>query len=708
MVKYEQELIKNHNEKMVSCYDFRIKKMVKYYNTIFSFDIETTSTYTDNEKFAFMYEWTFGKLDDVSSETICYGRTWNDFLTLYDEIVANYNTSENKRCIIWVHNLGYEFQFMRKYFNFLSVFSVDERKPIKALTEEGIEFRDTYILSAMSLAKVADNLSEHIIEKMVGDLDYKLIRTEKTNLTEKELKYCENDVKIILYYIDEQKKQFCNNVAKIPLTNTGRVRDYVRNNCLYTNKSHKKSSAGKFNRYRALMQELTITSHEYSLLKQCFAGGYTHANSYYVNKKLENVSSIDFTSSYPFVMLSEKFPMSKPRKLENLTQEQFENLVTNENHGLMMKITFYDIESKVICDDYISEHKCLNIQNQMINNGRVHSADFLTLVVTDLDYKIIEKCYKYSSFEIHEIYDFYMTYLPKAIINSILDLYNKKTTLKGVEGYETEYMVSKQMLNSIYGMCVTDIVRDEILYNEEVWETEKADIEKNVEKYNTSKRRFLYYPWGVWVTAYARFNLWTGILNIYDDYVYSDTDSIKFLNLKKHEKFINTYNKNVKKKLKKMCEFMNIEFKLCEPKTKKGEKKLIGVWDFEGTYNSFKTLGAKRYLVKKDDKYYLTLAGLSKKAGMNYIIEKCKNNEKNIFDFFNNNMYIPANKTGKNTHTYIDDVMEKSITDCEGNRVFVKSLSSIHLEECEFSLSMSDKYLTFLDEIQQGILSKEV
>ena len=54
MVKYEQGLIKNNSEKTVSCYDFRIKKMVRYYNTIFSFDIETTSTYIDGEKFAFM------------------------------------------------------------------------------------------------------------------------------------------------------------------------------------------------------------------------------------------------------------------------------------------------------------------------------------------------------------------------------------------------------------------------------------------------------------------------------------------------------------------------------------------------------------------------------------------------------------------------------------------------------------------------------
>ena len=117
-----------------------------------------------------------------------------------------------------------------------------------------------------------------------------------------------------------------------------------------------------------------------------------------------------------------------------------------------------------------------------------------------------------------------MNYLPKAILNSIIDLYNKKTTLKGVEGKETEYLISKGMLNSVYGMCVTAIVRDEHLYNNETWETEKGNAIDQIQQYNTSKKRFLYYPWGIYVTAYARYNLWKGIFHFQHDYIFSVVD----------------------------------------------------------------------------------------------------------------------------------------------------------------------------------------
>ncbi|MGC7960564.1 hypothetical protein, partial [Salmonella enterica] len=81
--------------------------------------------------------------------------------------------------------LGYEFQFMRKYFDWLEdgLFAVDERKPIKALCTYGIEFRDSYILSGFSLENTAKNLTTHKVKKMVGDLDYSLIRTHLTPLT---------------------------------------------------------------------------------------------------------------------------------------------------------------------------------------------------------------------------------------------------------------------------------------------------------------------------------------------------------------------------------------------------------------------------------------------------------------------------------------------------------------------------------------------
>ena len=227
MVKVEDFKF-NMELETVTAYDSKNKKTVKYYNVPCSFDIETTSTEVSSNKFAFMYEWTFGI---KSPQYICYGRTWDSFLKLCDKLIETYNLSLENRLIIYVHNLSYEFQFMRKFFKWDKVFAVDERKAIKAVTINGIEFRDSYILSGYSLAKLAENLVSHKIEKMVGDLDYKLIRNSQTELSEKELGYCNNDVEIVIDYIEEQITQY-GNITKIPLTNTGRVRQFVKNKCL--------------------------------------------------------------------------------------------------------------------------------------------------------------------------------------------------------------------------------------------------------------------------------------------------------------------------------------------------------------------------------------------------------------------------------------------------------------------------------------------
>ena len=699
MEKYNKNFVDNLKiYRTVNKFDNFKKTTIKYYNVACGFDIETTSTLLDGEKFAFMYEWTFG-----IDEYICYGRNWNEFISLCEELQNKFNLNKNKRLIVYIHNFSYEFQFMRKYFNWSEVFAINERKPIKALCTYGIEFRDSYILSGYSLAKTAENIPNTNIKKLIGDLDYKLVRHEKTVLSDKELEYCYNDVQIILEYIKYQISIY-GDIIKIPLTNTGRVRKFVENNCLHYNSNHKKeSNGGKIRRYKELMSECSLTSEQYIMLKKAFQGGFTHGSIKYIGETVKNVHSIDFTSSYPFVMLSEKFPMSKP-KLENVSCETFDRMVINDDIGLLVEIEFINIHSINTFETYLSESKCYNISNSIVNNGRVFKADKLTTVITDIDYKIINKCYSYDNMIIKKCYSFYMQYLPKQILLSILDLYSKKTTLKGVEGKEVEYLLSKGMLNSVYGMCVTDIVRNEFIYEFEMWSIEKPTLYKlneKIEKYNKSKKRFLYYPWGVWVTAYARYNLWNGIFNIGNDYIYSDTDSIKFINFDKHKKFIDEYNKQCEKKLKKMCDFRKIDFKLCKPKTNKGIEKLIGVFDYEGEYSMFKTLGAKRYMYVQNEELHITISGLSKQQGAKYLLKKYKTFQ-NVFNNFNDELYIPSNETGKNTHTYIDNEMCGIVTDYKGVKQNVKSLSSIHLSECEFTLSLSKQYAKFIEDFKNG------
>ena len=223
-----------------------------------------------------------------------------------------------------------------------------------------------------------------------------------------------------------------------------------------------------------------------------------------------------------------------------------------------------------------------------------------------------------------------------------------------------------------------------------------------IHKYNESKGRFLFYPWGIWVTAYARRNLWSAILNVGNDYVYSDTDSIKALNFETHQPYIEAYNKEITFKLFKMMDYHQLNPSRLSPKTIKGEIKPLGVWEFEGIYSMFKTLGAKRYLVRENGHNKLTVAGLSKKNGMDYIESQCGGDANKVFNMFDDSLYIPADATGKMTHSYIDDEQELLIVDHNGIPARVISPSAIHLDKCDFTLSMSEKYSYFLKCYESG------
>lgn len=198
-----------------------------------AFDIETTSFYSGDEKRAIMYEWTFGIgyiKDGEFSRLKTYGRTWEQLVTLMDCISKLLDLNVRKRLVVYVHNLPYEWQFMRKHFNWEKVFFLDQRKPVYAITTSGIEFRCSLKLSGKSLANTAFDLTKYKAKKMVGDLDYSLIRTPQTPLTKTELGYCEADVEVILCYIQEKIEQE-GDITRVPLTKTGYVRRYCKAAC---------------------------------------------------------------------------------------------------------------------------------------------------------------------------------------------------------------------------------------------------------------------------------------------------------------------------------------------------------------------------------------------------------------------------------------------------------------------------------------------
>ena len=673
-------------------------KKLEYLNIPISFDIETASFYNSlGEKQAIMYAWVFG----INGKCII-GRTWDEFLLILKRVSEYYHLDSNRRIICWIHNLAFEFSFIQHLFNWDNVFAIDERKPVYAVSD-GIEFRCSYILSGYSLQMVAKNLTTYKIEKLVGDLDYSKIRHSLTPLTDLEYKYILNDGLIVMAYIQELINQY-GDLHKLPLTQTGFVRKYVRNECLYGgNKSHKKSgTASAYKKYNSLMNALTIPSFPtYKQMKRVYTGGFTHCNALYSGLTIEDVTSFDFTSSYPAVMIMEKYPMSKPQLIQlKSTDEFYEYLKT---HCCMFEIKFYNIKPKIFQDHPLSASKCYLMKNQIEDNGRIVSADELVTSINEVDFKILNDFYQWDYMDIWNFRIMLKGYLPTPFVKSILKLYEMKTTLKDSTDLDDmiRYMNSKQNLNGTYGMCVTDILQLNRKYIDGSWVTEEPDVKEIFDKYNKSKSRFLYYPWGIWVTSYARRNLFLGIQAVDKDYIYADTDSIKIRNAYKHIDWINKYNDFVKYKLEKAMRFHKLDFSMCEPQTLKGDKHLLGVWDFDGHYQKFKTLGAKRYLYQDDNnEYHLTCSGVTKKA-IKYIEEKAKENNEDVFDVFDNHLYIPSDKTGKNIHTYIDYEMNGYVKDYLGNTAAYHELSGVHLEGAEYNLSLSKNYLTYLMGVQQ-------
>lgn len=657
------------------------KTLVKILNVPLSFDIEVSSFYnSEKNKQCCMYAYALG-----FNRKVKIGRTWEEFQADINYLVNYFKLSDTKRIIIYVHNLSYEFQFIRFRFNWTEVFSNEIRKPIYARTDTGIEFRCSYMLSNTSLDNLSQNLVKYPVRKLVGELDYEKIRTSETPLKDNEIHYLVNDVLVVMSYIQEliDSKGTINN---IPLTSTGFVRQYCRKNTLqgYNNLN-----------YKRLIHDLNLNKDSFLILNSGYSGGFTHANAYQVGTIIDNVASYDLSSSYPTVMIAEQFPMSTPMEIKLKSLETFNKAIKACN--CIFIATFYNIKNKFHFEDYISYSKCIEIENEYVNNGRVVSASKLKIVLTEIDYEIITQVYSYDRMDISKFYVFIKDYLPTQLVRCILHLFKQKTELKGIKGKEEDYIRYKQMLNSVYGMCVTNPFKDEALYQNNEWYEKKKELDDYIDKYNKSYSRFLYYAWGVWITAYARRNLWKAILNLGYDYIYSDTDSVKFVNHDLHKQFFIDYNNEIVNKIAKNLKIKGLDALSASPLNIKGEKKQMGIWEFEGIYSHFKTLGAKRYILRKmSGEIEICIAGVHKIKGAEYLKQEYHNDVNKIFNAFEENLKFPPDWSGKLTHTYIDGEMQGWIIDYMGKKYKYHELSGVHLEKATYEMSLSAIFKDYL------------
>lgn len=553
-----------------------------YKEMLTGFDIETSRIPAEDQSFMYVWQWYFEGVGVV------IGRTWRELRLFMMQIEA---ILDNAMLVVLVHNLSYEFQFLRAVHEWKTdeVFAIKSRRVLKATMNDKFEFRCTMLHSNMSLATWTAKMGVDHGKLSGDDFNYDIMRYPDTELTGQEIAYITNDVVGMVEAYRAELDRDSDNLYKIPLTSTG----YVR-----ADSKRAMRNSGKV--VKTILPDYDI----YKMLRKAFRGGNTHANRYYSGMILENVNSADRSSSYPDVICNCKFPMTKFRKINNPDIWKVEKMM-KDRCALVFTILLHDVELSDPYNGfpYISVAKCSACVRSGNDNGRVLNADFIEMTVTDIDWRIIKKQYDFSDVQVTEAYWSHYGYLPRALIVNTIDYYTKKTNLKGVVGQELLYDKSKNLLNGIYGMMAQDPVKQDIIYHEGTGEFTEDDAPPEGLLAEFSKHAFLAYQWGVWITAWARLRLQEGIDLCGHECVYVDTDSCKYLG----QVDWTAYNR------KRIRDSAQSGAYATDPH---GKRHYMGVFEPEESYIKFKTLGAKKYVFEHSDgRLQVTIAGVNKKKG---------------------------------------------------------------------------------------------
>ena len=190
------------------------KQKYWYKDIITAFDIETTRITEIEQSVMYIWQWAF------SPELVVIGRTWDEFLFFVHRLIESMN--ETEKLLIFVHNLSYEFQFLKGIYEFTNndIFALDSRKVLRCEIYKKLEFRCSYLQTNMSLSEFTDKMgAEH--SKLSGDdFDYSKRRYPWTPLTDEELAYCVHDVIGLVEAMQIQMAHDHDNLYTIPMTST--------------------------------------------------------------------------------------------------------------------------------------------------------------------------------------------------------------------------------------------------------------------------------------------------------------------------------------------------------------------------------------------------------------------------------------------------------------------------------------------------------
>lgn len=563
-----------------------------------------------------------------------YGSRPSEVVTCINNIIMNLRGDNT---IIYVHNLSYDWVFLRKFF--MAAWGTPEHQlntkshyPIFIIFQNGVMLRDSLILAQRSLDKWAKDLNvEH--QKAVGAWVYDEIRQQGNRFTPDEKTYIEHDTLAGVECIDKTMHVLNKRIYSMPYTATGIPREEVR------------KRAGK-NRGRELFKKIVPDYETQKFLEDVFHGGYTHNNRHYCEHVVRDlVEAYDEASAYPYVMCAYKFPMERFTPMPPCIPEF---ILSNPDYAYIFTLIL--IKPRLKTDNIpmpaLQRSKAVKTINVVEDNGRILCAEYVEIRLNEVDLSVIMQQYDFQKALCVDVRFAYKDYLPRWFTDYVYQCFVDKTQLKG--GDPVQYSIAKAKLNSLYGMCVQRPVKVMIEENYETGDYETAEDQDERElyqKYVDSPRSVLPYQWGVWVTSYAFANLFT-IGSYAGVWIYSDTDSCYGMEWDKVG--LAAYNESCKARLRDRGYGAVLH---------NGREYWLGICELDGQYKEFISVGAKRYAVRMlNDILKITVAGVPK-SGVLCLKDDIRN--------FRKGLIFDGETTGKMQHTYFFE--EDIYTDANGN-----------------------------------------
>ena len=525
-------------------------------------DFETTTDINDCRV------WAWGIFEIGSKDNFIYGNTIEGFIDWCQK-------ADNP--VLYFHNLKFDSEFIFQYLlqnNYECIKDKKDKKDhsftclisdtgqfytleiyfkVKGKNISKVLIYDSMKLLNFSVEEIAKSFH---LEVQKQELDYNAHREVGHILTDDEIKYLRCDVEIMAQALNITFKE-------------GLTKMTIGSNALNIYKNFNRN----FEKYFPKL-DYEIDSD----IRKSYKGGFTYLNPKYENKTVEGGNVYDVNSLYPSVMHNEELPIGQPKYFEG--KYEYDPL-----YPLYVQ--------QLACSFKIKEGKIPTIQIKkslfFLPNQYIESSDdrIETLMLTSVDLEIFFEHYDVENLIFGGGWKFKSM---SGLFSEYIDFYTQLKIQSKKEGNRPRYLLSKLMLNSLYGKFgLNPNVQGKypVLENGEI----------HYKLYPKEVRDSIYLPVATFITSYARRKTITTSQKIRDYslktygedyYIYSDTDSIHTRGLPAEE----------------LKDIIDIDpFRL-------------GAWDNEASFSKGRYLRQKCYIEDINGKgVVVTVAGLPKKLG---------------------------------------------------------------------------------------------